>query len=208
MASFSTKTGSLFRNANRGVCRVKSYPRIWFCKSHIRRYNPPASSRSWCCPRSMTLPWRSTRISSIFSSPTSRCVISKILCSPSSSIILFMICRSSRASRLAVGSSSTSKGARRSKARAMAIRWRSPPLKRKPLLAYPGLKTIRQRLDEIIDLRLAGSPHQVFIAGSGLCDQQILADRGIEQVRVLLYHRHLAADILGGIVADIPPTPG
>ena len=78
-------------------------------------------------------------------------------------------------------------GASRSSARAIASRWRWPPDSMTPRSPIIVCIALRQRRDELVRVGVARRGVELRLIGIGLAEPQILLDRAVEQVGVLVH---------------------
>ena len=83
-----------------------------------------------------------------------------------------------------------------STARAIAMRWRCPPLKREPVLTDDGVVPVRQRIDEVGRTGEAGRALDHFHRGLGVGERDVLAHGVGEEERVFEHDPDRAAQIV------------
>ena len=148
-------------------------------------------------------PSESSSTSSTRSSPSGRWVISRTARSPAAAKTSRTSARAAGGSRCAVGSSRTSSSGRASSARATQTRWRWPPDSCRALLADERVPAVGKAFDPVPDPAPRGARLRAPRPSRRAAREQVLADAGREQMRVLAGDGDRAADVLLAQVAEI-----
>ena len=104
-----------------------------------------------------------------------------------------------------MGSSSTSTGRSASRARASTRRWCWPPESASAHLADPRVEPLGQGAHPVVDPRAAERLQQIGVGRRRARDAEVLADRRVEEMRLLAREGEGAANVLLTVLAGIPP---
>ena len=106
-------------------------------------------------------------------------------------------------SRCAVGSSSTSTGASESRARATVSRWRWPPESRFPSSPTSVSSPSGKEEDPALQTGAAKCLHELGIGGARSAEEQVGADRRVEDMRVLAGEGEGATHVFLPVLAQV-----
>ena len=116
--------------------------------------------------------------------------------------------RSFAVSRCEVASSRISTGARLSRARAMARRWRWPPERATPRSPGHRLVAVREGQDEVVGAGPPGGRLHLGVGGLRVGQAEVLPDGGVEEVDVLGHQGEAGAQVVQAEVPQVAPVQG